>query len=134
MTSTTSFYCHATSIEASAMVLAIVTLGLASAYGVQLSKAPLNVRPNGEIRGFHWSTAWAVFLYGTTPVATIFAASAGILLYHFRKATPLYGVIVSAIFLLGWIITVSLWSNCHYWNRDVESSDCAPLPHSISIG
>ncbi|KAI9860880.1 MAG: hypothetical protein M1813_005558 [Trichoglossum hirsutum] len=123
MASNTTFHRCATAVEATVMVLAIVTLGLASAYGVQLSKAPLYFRLSKETLHIQWSTAWVVFFYGTIPVATIFAAFAGILLYLFGKATPRYGVIISTIFLLGWIVTVALWSSCHYWNRDVDLLD-----------
>jgi hypothetical protein len=57
MASNTTFHRYATAVEATVMVLAILTLGLASAYGVQLSKAPLYFRLSKETLHIQWSTA-----------------------------------------------------------------------------
>ena len=72
----------------------------------------------------------------TYTAGAVFAAAADILSYLLGKATLLYGVLISTMFLLGWIITVLLWINCQYWTRDVESSGCTLLQlfHVCSFG
>ncbi|KAJ9648060.1 hypothetical protein H2201_002398 [Coniosporium apollinis] len=129
MTPEATFCRRAVVVEAWARLLAIVTLGLASAYAAQLVKAPVRSHVSSK-------TAYAVFFCGTTPLASILASTGSIVLYKRNKVTPLYGVIISTIFFFGWTVTMSLWMHCHYFNlqpNDLESADFCYQARILSV-
>jgi hypothetical protein len=131
-------------IESTILVIAATTLGLASAYGIQLMKAPrlvdlisssfLMPDPASSNSSMISSRAasgtptallydrgpkdswniWAVIYNGTMPVLSIIFALIGLLLALRKRVVPIYSMIISASFLAGWCVMLGWWVTCDW--------------------
>jgi hypothetical protein len=124
-------------IESMILAVAATTLGLASAYGVQLVKAPRisDILPNHYVTPSQDPTdhtslhrrlnfynnnsrsdgnTWAIFYNGTMPLLSIIFAILGTILALGRRLTPVYSIIISAAFLAGWCVNLGWWITCDW--------------------
>jgi hypothetical protein len=131
-------------IESTILVIAATTLGLASAYGVQLMKAPrqsdiipssfmipmeaslnntsLYTRaavgmPTSNLYDRTPSNGWIIreFVFNDTmPVLSIIFAIVGACLAFRKSITPIYSTIISAAFLSGWCVNLGWWLTCDW--------------------
>ncbi|KAI9655324.1 MAG: hypothetical protein M1821_005471 [Bathelium mastoideum] len=102
-------------LETAALFGAIASLVVNIEYAQQLSNAPLDeekMEDTGHLKSFN--LLWAIFYCGTAPVVSIFFALIDIPLYVRKAASPVYALVISTIFAVGWIPCAVMWFTCDY--------------------